>query len=81
MLVAGGAVSEKPNGPATYDATMPHGRFAPADPAAWRHPMSDAGVGGSEAAAIEGDETMRKEGWVQLLRKWLELEAPVRPET
>ena len=31
MLVAGGAVSEKPNGPATYDPTMLHGRFAPAD--------------------------------------------------
>jgi hypothetical protein len=74
MLVAGGAFSEKPNGPATYDAAMLHGRFAPADPAAWRHPISDATAGGSEAAAIEGDATMRKEGWVQLLRKWLELE-------
>ena len=28
MLVAGGAISEKPNGPATYDAAMLHGRFA-----------------------------------------------------
>lgn len=74
MLVAGGAVSEKPNGPATYDPTMLHGRFAPADTEAWRHPMSDTTAGGPEAAAIEGDETMRKQGWVQLLRKWLELE-------
>ena len=72
MLVAGGAVSEKPNGPATYDPTMLHGRFAPADTEAWRHPISTGAAG--EAAAIEGDETMRKEGWVQLLRKWLELE-------
>jgi hypothetical protein len=72
MLVAGGAFSEKPNGAASYDSTMLHGRFAPADPGAWRHPISTGAAG--EAAAIEGEATMRKEGWVQLLRKWLELE-------
>jgi Zinc dependent phospholipase C len=74
MLVAGGALSEKPDGPATYDATMLYGQFAPADTAAWFHPMSDATMGGSEAAVREGDEAMRKEGWVRLLRRWLELE-------
>jgi hypothetical protein len=74
LLVAGDALSEKPDGPATYDATMLHGRFAPADTAAWLHPMSDASMGGSEAAVREGDEAMRKEGWVRLLRRWLELE-------
>jgi hypothetical protein len=74
MLVAGGALSEKPNGPATYDAAMLHGSFGPSDPAAWRHQMNDTTAAGSEAAALEGEEIMRKEGWVQLLRKWLELE-------
>jgi hypothetical protein len=68
------ALSEKPNGPGTYDAAMLHGQFAPADIAAFQSPMRSVAAGGSEAAALEGDEAMRKEGWVRLLRRWLELE-------
>ena len=78
MLVAGGAVSEKPNRPATYDPTMLHGRFAPADTEAWRHPISTGAAG--EAAAMKADETMRKEGWVQAVAQMARTRAPSRPE-
>jgi hypothetical protein len=74
MLVAGGALSEKRGNPLDYDDAMLHGRNAPADTDAWVAAIGDLRAGGSLAAAQEGEATALREGWVPLLRKWLEVE-------
>jgi hypothetical protein len=64
MLVAGGAVSEKGGHPDQWDPTM----FKPPDPAAWRSPMT-----GAPAVLEVAEQSALKNGWVPLLRGWLDV--------
>jgi hypothetical protein len=69
MLVTGGAWSEK-DSPELYDDAMPGGLHQPTNRAQWRAPIHDPG----DADLIrEAEATANGQGWVPVLRQWLEI--------
>lgn len=68
MLVAGGALSDKPDGDETYDNAMPAGLSGPTRPERWSAPIAAA----SDAGALaEAAGTANGHGWTRVLRDWV----------
>lgn len=67
MLIAGGALSDKPGAADAYDGAMPGGDLAPADSAAWTAPVA----GASPSVIAEAEGTALELGWINTLEDWL----------